>query len=97
MKDWIQQVDGACLLRVRVIPRASQTKIDGLHDGALKIRLKAPPVDGKANKALITFLSKTTGYRRSDLELTHGSTGRNKTLLIHGAHADDVRSRLGPV
>lgn len=82
-------------LRVRAVPRASKNEIQGIHDGALKIRLTTPPIDGKANRALIKFLSKTLHLSKSQIELAQGETNRHKTLLIRKLNAEELRARLG--
>jgi uncharacterized protein (TIGR00251 family) len=75
--------DGADLiLRVQVQPRASHDEVAGIHAGALKIRLTSPPVDGKANAALIAFLAETFGVAKREVTLLKGETGRVKQLRI---------------
>ncbi|MGD9000237.1 MAG: DUF167 family protein [Granulosicoccaceae bacterium] len=75
--------DGDTLvLKVRVQPKASRNELAGLHGDALKIRLTAPPVDGKANAALLKFLAKTFGVPQSSIIIETGQTGRNKRLRI---------------
>lgn len=70
-------------LSVRVIPSASKTEVVGwMADGCLKIRLAAPPVDGKANQELISFLSKTLRVPTSELEITNGRTSKKKTVRL---------------
>ena len=91
----IRQTDRGVILTLRVIPRASRTEICGLHEGAVKIRLQAPPVDGKANKALVKMLSKRLKVPAGSIDILSGETGRNKRLLIHGAKADVVQKKLG--
>lgn len=71
------------VLDVRVQPRASRNEFAGLHAGRLKIRLTAPPADGKANKQLIRYLASTCGVAKSQVELLSGQTSRNKRVLIH--------------
>lgn len=71
------------LLTVKVQPKASKDEIIGEQDGALKIRITAPPVDGKANKHLIAYLAGIFKVAKSQIELLAGSSGRNKRLLIH--------------
>ena len=83
--NWWQASEEGLILKLRVIPRASRSRIEGLHDGALKIRLQAPPVDGKANKALYKLLARTTGLSTSRIEILSGSTGRHKRVLLRGA------------
>jgi uncharacterized protein len=83
-------------LNVRVVPRSSKTALDGVHDGALRVRLNAPPVDGAANKALCDFLAKSFGLRKRDVELIQGERSRQKTVLLHGICRADVERVLGP-
>jgi uncharacterized protein (TIGR00251 family) len=75
--------DGADLiLRVQVQPRARREEFAGLHGDALKVRLTAPPVDGKANAALIAFLAKTFGVAKREVTLLQGETGRSKLVRV---------------
>ncbi len=76
------------LLRVQVVPNASVTEIVGWYEGALKIRLAAPPVDGKANEALCRFLAKTFDLAPSLIEIERGSTGKKKTIRLPMSEAD---------
>jgi uncharacterized protein (TIGR00251 family) len=80
------------LIDVHVVPRASRTKVVGLHDGRLKVALEAPPVDGAANEALIAFLAKSLGLPKKSVQLVRGDTSRQKTLAIYGASEADVRA-----
>ena len=81
-------------LAVRVVPRASKTKIDGLIAGAIKLRLAAPPVDGAANAAARDFLAETFGLRRSEVVLLSGEKSRNKTFLLCGLAPETARRAL---
>ena len=74
--------DGSLLLRLHVQPRAAGNGVAGLQGDMLKIRLAAPPVDGKANEALIHFLAKTLDIARSAICLKSGQTSRRKVLEI---------------
>jgi uncharacterized protein (TIGR00251 family) len=69
-------------LAVSVQPNARRTTADGLHDGALRIRLGAPPVDGKANQLLIEWLADQLGLPRRALRVERGATSRRKWLAI---------------
>src|ERR1700733_5513215 len=60
------------LLQLSVMPNARRTEVDGLHDGALRVRLAAPPIDGRANEALVAWLAKSLGVARRDVELLRG-------------------------
>jgi uncharacterized protein len=89
--------EGARLL-VRVAPRASRTAIVGvIGDGsqaALKIALQAPPVEGRANAALIEFLANLLGVPRSSIEIASGEHGRNKNLLVRGRRAAEIAALI---
>ncbi len=80
-------------LLVTVVPNASITEIVGMHDCALKIRLAARPVYGKANDELIRFLAKKLGLAPSEISIDKGSTGKRKRIEIPLPH-EDVRAML---
>ena len=81
---WLQITSkGDLQITVHVQPGAKTTACAGVHGDALKIRLHAPPVDGKANQALIAWLAKTLGCPQSTIELIRGQTSRRKTLNIN--------------
>ena len=77
-----EEKDGCIILNVRVIPRASKDAIQGVMGDALKIRITAPPVEGKANAHLVKFLSKHWKIPRANIAILSGETGRNKRLRI---------------
>ena len=76
-------------------PGASETELVGTHDGKPKIRLKAPPVDGAANKALITFLAERCGVPRSAIRIESGMRGRIKRVAVDGLSDEELRERIG--
>jgi uncharacterized protein len=78
----LTEKDGAVVFDVRVVPRASKSEIVGEHDGALKVRIASPPVDGAANTELIRLLAKKFGVSKSDIEIVGGSTSKNKRIKI---------------
>ncbi len=87
-------VDGVILSLV-VQPRSSKNQLTGCHDGALKVRLTAPPVDGAANKCCCAFLAKLLGVPVRDIEIISGATSRHKRVLIRGCCHSDIIERLG--
>ncbi len=79
-----------------VQPRASKTEVAGRHGDAIKIRVKAPPVDGAANEEVIRFLAKRFRVSRKSVELVSGSTSRHKQIAIQGVTPTEiVESLLG--
>jgi len=85
----------AVTLRVRVLPRAPQNKIDGWQGETLKVRLQAPPVEGKANSALIALLADTLNVGKGQVEILSGETARLKLVRVHGLSAEQVKARVG--
>jgi hypothetical protein len=82
-------------LTVRVTPRASKNEISGVRDdGTLKVRVTAPPVDGKANTALIKFLAKVLGVPKRDVEIVAGHRGLDKLISIIDMPAVEVEKRI---
>ena len=82
------------VIRVRVLPRASQNQIVGTDDGVFKVKLTAPPVEGKANKALQQFLAKKLDVPKGEVEIVSGERSRIKSIRIHGLSPEDVNRRL---
>ena len=82
-------------LAVRITPRSSKNEIvEILNDGTVKIRLTAPPVEGKANDALIAFLSDVIDVPRSHIDIIAGATGRDKLVSILNMDAETVHRRI---
>jgi uncharacterized protein (TIGR00251 family) len=87
--------DDAFQIRVKVIPRANKDQISGfMQDGTLKIRIAAPPVDGKANQALVKFLSGSLDLDRDQISITSGTSSRNKILEIRGISMSEFRAKI---
>jgi uncharacterized protein (TIGR00251 family) len=84
------------LLRVRVQPRAGRSEIVGWRaDGALGLRVAAPPVEGAANAAVAALLAGALGVPRSAVTIEHGARGRDKLVRVNGLTPADIRRRLG--
>jgi uncharacterized protein (TIGR00251 family) len=75
--------DGKLIFKVRVVPRASRSELVGEHDGALRVRIAAPPVDGAANDELVRLLAQAFGVPRSAIDIT-GHAAKLKTVCIAG-------------
>lgn len=86
MNEWLRvAADGRITLTLHIQPGAKKTEFAGLHGGALKIRLAAPPVDGKANEALIKFVAEILKLPKSAVNLKSGQTSRRKVLEVSGS------------
>ena len=81
-------------LDVRVIPRAKKTGLDGERDGAVLVRLAAPPVDDAANDALIRYLADTLHLPKHAVRILSGEHGRKKRVAIDGVSSDSVRELI---
>lgn len=82
-------------LRVRVQPRASREALGGEREGALVVRLTAPPVEGAANQALTRLLGRALGVAPSAIQIVSGAAGRHKRVAVSGIDAATARKRLG--
>ena len=82
--DWpcLRAAGPACVLDISVSPNAKRTAADGLHDGALRLRLAAPPVDGKANAQLLGWLADELGCAKRAVTLLRGDASRRKQVLL---------------
>ncbi|MDD3852266.1 MAG: DUF167 domain-containing protein [Syntrophomonadaceae bacterium] len=81
-------------LNIRVQPRSSQNKICGVTDGAIKIKITAPPVDGEANQAVIKLLAQWLGVPRSNISIPKGETSKNKIVDIIGIDARWLENKI---
>jgi len=82
-------------LTLRVTPRARKSEFAGiLEDGILRVRVAAPPVEGKANTELLTFLAKVLGVRKNRLEIIAGQRGLDKIVSVLDLSAEEVQSRI---
>jgi hypothetical protein len=90
----LNERDGAVTLRIRVQPRARRTEIAGEHGGAIKLRVAAPPVDGKANEECRRFLAKLLGVSLGSVEILAGESSRDKLVRIQNATAQRIRQLL---
>lgn len=94
MPAWLRASGDDVVLSLHVQPGAKRTEIAGEHGNALKIRLGAPPVDGKANDCLIAFLAERLGVPKARVVLEAGQTSRSKRLRITGVEAKAVLAAL---
>ncbi|MBR59026.1 MAG: hypothetical protein CMH54_13540 [Myxococcales bacterium] len=81
-------------IRIRASPGARHNRLEGIYGAALRVRIKAPPVDGKANLALTRFLADLLQVPRGAVRLTHGETSRDKIVHIAGVQLDTIAHQL---
>jgi uncharacterized protein (TIGR00251 family) len=79
------------IFRVRAVPGASADRVVGWREGALRVRVSAPPERGRANEALARLLAKALGVRASAVEVVAGTTSRDKTVSVEGVCPEDVK------
>jgi uncharacterized protein (TIGR00251 family) len=83
------------LLRLRVQPNATKTQfVAMMADGRIKVKIQAPPVEGKANKALIRFLQDILDIKESEIDIIRGDAGRDKVVQIRGMTEADVLGKI---
>jgi uncharacterized protein (TIGR00251 family) len=97
IEDYVRDVPDGCTLKVRVQPGAKRTAIAGVYGSELKIALNAPPVDGRANEALIAFVAENAGLPKARVSLVSGPASRSKMLRITGRSAAEIRASLSPL
>ena len=85
----------ACTLALKVIPNAPRDELAGWLGAALKVKVHAPALDGRANAALTEFLADRLGLARRAVTLLRGDRSRQKVVRIDGLTLDEVRRRLG--
>jgi len=78
------EVETEALIRVKVIPRSSRTEIAGMEKDIYRVKITDPPIEGKANKAVIALLAEKLGIAKRDIEITAGKTSRMKTVRVQG-------------
>jgi uncharacterized protein (TIGR00251 family) len=90
----LREAEGGTVLRVRVQPRASRDGMAGEREGALLVRLTAPPVEGRANEALARLVARALDVPATAVTIVRGSRGRDKILHVAGLDPASVRARL---
>jgi uncharacterized protein len=95
MTAWLRVDGDDVILNLHIQPGAKKTEVVGLHGDALKIRLAAPPVDGKANEALLAFIAAKVGVGKTAVALVSGQTSRAKRVRIGGVSAPAAIAGMG--
>jgi uncharacterized protein (TIGR00251 family) len=92
----VVETDEGCVFQVRVVPRSRRDEVSGVHGDALKVRLTAPPVEGKANRALQKFLAKRLGVAPSAIEILSGHASRSKRICVQRVSPAAIHALLAP-
>lgn len=97
-RAWCSALPGGVRLAVQITPNAKKTEVIGVLDDALKLKLQAQPIEGKANEALVRYLAEALSVPRSAVAITHGQTSKRKLVEVQaaGLTVDAVESRLLP-
>ena len=94
MSDYLVQVPEGVILHLKVLPRSSRNQLAGSHNGELKLKLTAPPVDGAANKCCCDYLAKLLCVSAGSIDLIAGTSSRHKKVLVRGISSADALNRL---
>jgi uncharacterized protein len=97
-REWCSVASHGVRLAIQVMPNAKKSEVVGVFDGALKIRLQAEPIEGKANDALIRYLAASLDVPKSAIKITHGHTGKRKIIEIDACSLDidEIKRALLP-
>jgi uncharacterized protein (TIGR00251 family) len=90
IKKALSETSKGCLVRLHIQPNAKKNEIVGLHGESLKVRLQAPPVEGKANAALIKYLADILDCSKSSLFIKSGDKSRQKSILVVGMSIEEI-------
>jgi hypothetical protein len=94
-KDFVTRTRDGARIKLRVSPGARSTCIAGAYgEDSIKLRVAAPPVEGKANAEAERYVAELLGVTASDVSVVRGPAGRNKTVLVRGVEAEEVREIL---
>ena len=95
-EDFIRPTEGGVYVNLRVSPGAKSTAVKGLYgEGAIKLSVAAPPIEGRANVEVERYLARLFGLPRSEVAVVKGASGRAKLVFVSGLGPDEIRTRLG--
>lgn len=97
MPPWLHEHGDDVLLDVLVVPKSARSRIVGEHDGRLKVQVTAPPVDGRANEALVRFIAEALDVARAQVEVVGGHSNRRKTIRVAQVRSQLALLKLSPI
>ena len=92
-----KKTENGCIIGFHIVPGSSINEVSGMYGDDIKVKLKAPPVDGKANLLLIEYLSDLTGVKKGNIIIKSGLSGRSKRIFFDGVSRCEIESKLGVV
>ena len=96
LPEWLKATADGVEITLYVQPGAKKSEVAGEHDGALKLRINAPPVEGKANAAVIAFVAERCGVAKNRVALVAGELNRHKRVAVQGVSQGFVQKQLSP-
>mgnify|MGYP001366368993 len=90
----LRETETGVIFRIRVVPRASRSEMAGIQGDALKLRITAPPAEGKANEACIALLAELLGMKRTQVAIISGHASRTKTIAVDGVKAKEIAALI---
>jgi len=94
MDAWYREVKGGIVVKVKVIPKSSRPSIQGVDNNRLRMKLKSPPVEGKANRELVETLAKVLKVPKREIEIIKGIKGREKEVFIPRLNREDLEALI---
>ncbi|MDO9229882.1 MAG: DUF167 domain-containing protein [Syntrophales bacterium] len=90
----LRETETGVVFRIRVVPRASRREPVGIRDDTLKLRITAPPVEGKANRECVRMLAELLGVKKTQVAIISGHTSRTKTVAVEGVKAKEIAALI---
>ena len=94
---WLRESKKGLTFDIQVIPHASRAEIAGVQEGAFKVKVTAPPVEGAANEACIKLLARELGLKKSQMEISSGAKSRKKTVLIKDISKAELETKINNI
>lgn len=94
---WLRESKKGLTFDIQVIPHASRAEIAGVQEGAFKVKVTAPPVEGAANEACIKLLARELGLKKSQMEISSGAKSRKKTVMIKDISKAELETKINNI
>jgi len=91
---FLKQTETGVLFKIMVLPRSSRNEIAGVQDGILRLKITAPPIEGRANEECLRFLSEALGIKKARITIVGGHKARRKTVSIEGLNGTDLMALI---